>query len=40
MVRWEGEEQAAHKLMKAVENVTSKGVKIKDIGRSEDKGCQ
>lgn len=36
MVRWVGEEQAADKLMKAVENVTARGVKTKDLGGSEN----
>lgn len=32
MVRWLGEESAADALMKAVESVTAKGVKTKDLG--------
>ncbi|KAF1924891.1 tartrate dehydrogenase [Didymella exigua CBS 183.55] len=35
MVRWVGEEQGADALMKAVENVTARGVKTKDLGGSE-----
>lgn len=34
MVRWLGEEEAADGLMKAVENVTARGVKTKDLGGS------
>ncbi|KAI5381150.1 putative tartrate dehydrogenase/decarboxylase [Alternaria alternata] len=36
MVRWVGEEKAADGLMKAIENVTAKGVKTKDLGGSEN----
>ncbi|OAL07009.1 tartrate dehydrogenase [Phaeosphaeriaceae sp. SRC1lsM3a] len=36
MVRWLGEEKAADGLMKAIENVTARGVKTKDLGGSED----
>jgi isocitrate/isopropylmalate dehydrogenase len=36
MVRWVGEEKAADRLMKAVENVTARGCKTKDLGGSED----
>jgi tartrate dehydrogenase len=36
MVRWVGEEKAADGLMKAVENVTARGVKTRDLGGSED----
>ncbi|KAF2127712.1 tartrate dehydrogenase/decarboxylase [Dothidotthia symphoricarpi CBS 119687] len=35
MVRWVGEEKAADALMKAVENVTARGTKTKDLGGSE-----
>lgn len=35
MVRWVGEEKGADALMKAVENVTARGVKTKDLGGSE-----
>ncbi|KAF1838942.1 tartrate dehydrogenase [Decorospora gaudefroyi] len=36
MVRWVGEQKAADGLMKAVENVTARGVKTKDLGGNED----
>jgi tartrate dehydrogenase len=36
MVRWVGEEKGADALMKAFENVTSRGVKTKDLGGSEN----
>jgi isocitrate/isopropylmalate dehydrogenase len=36
MVRWVGEGKAADGLMKAIENVTARGVKTKDLGGSED----
>ncbi|KAI4694198.1 uncharacterized protein J4E84_002780 [Alternaria hordeiaustralica] len=36
MVRWVGEEKAADGLMKAIENVTERGVKTKDLGGSEN----
>jgi isocitrate/isopropylmalate dehydrogenase len=36
MVRWVGEGEAADGLMKAVENVTARGVKTRDLGGSED----
>lgn len=36
MVRWVGEEKGADALMKAVENVTARGVKTKDLGGSEN----
>jgi len=36
MVRWVGEEKAADGLMKAIENVTERGVKTKDLGGSDD----
>jgi tartrate dehydrogenase len=36
MVRWVGEEKAADGLMKAVENVTARGIKTKDLGGSEN----
>lgn len=36
MVRWVGEEKAADGLMKAIENVTARGVKTKDLGGSND----
>lgn len=36
MVRWVGEEKAADGLMKAVENVTARGIKTKDLGGTEN----
>jgi isocitrate/isopropylmalate dehydrogenase len=36
MVRWVGEEEAADGLMRAVENVTARGVKTKDLGGTEN----
>jgi tartrate dehydrogenase len=36
MVRWVGEEKAADGLMKAVENVTARGVKTRDLGGDEN----
>lgn len=36
MVRWVGDEQAADGLMKAVENVTARGCKTKDLGGTEN----
>lgn len=36
MVRWVGEEEAADVFMKAVEDVTARGVKTKDLGGSEN----
>lgn len=36
MVRWVGEETAANVLMKAIENVTARGVKTRDLGGSDD----
>lgn len=36
MVRWVGEEKAADVLMKAIENVTARGCKTKDLGGSEN----
>ncbi|CBX99082.1 hypothetical protein LEMA_P083210.1 [Plenodomus lingam JN3] len=36
MVRWVGEEKAADALMKAVEAVTARGIKTKDLGGSEN----
>jgi isocitrate/isopropylmalate dehydrogenase len=35
MVRWLGEEKAADGLMKAVENVTERGIRTRDLGGSE-----
>ena len=35
MVRWVGEEKAADGLMKAIENVTARGIKTKDLGGEE-----
>jgi isocitrate/isopropylmalate dehydrogenase len=35
MVRWLGEEQAADGLMEAVENVTERGIRTRDLGGSE-----
>jgi tartrate dehydrogenase len=36
MVRWVGEEKAADGLMKAIENVTARGIKTRDLGGNED----
>jgi isocitrate/isopropylmalate dehydrogenase len=36
MARWVGEEEAADGLMRAVENVTARGVKTKDLGGTEN----
>ena len=36
MVRWVGETKAADVLMKAVENVTARGIKTKDLGGSDN----
>ena len=36
MVRWVGEEKAADGLMKAIENVTARGIKTKDLGGEEN----
>jgi isocitrate/isopropylmalate dehydrogenase len=36
MVRWVGEERGADGLMKAIENVTARGVKTRDLGGRED----
>lgn len=34
MLTWLGEEEAANKMMKAVENVTERGIVTKDLGGS------
>jgi tartrate dehydrogenase len=36
MVRWVGEEKAADGLMKAIENVTARGIKTRDLGGNEN----
>jgi tartrate dehydrogenase len=36
MVRWVGESKAADGLMEAIENVTARGIKTRDLGGSED----
>jgi isocitrate/isopropylmalate dehydrogenase len=36
MVKWVGEGKAADGLMQAIENVTERGVKTKDLGGSDD----